>query len=49
MKSERIAVYVTDKMVAEARERGLDNISLFFRDRLSEYIATHDRIEGNKV
>ena len=48
MQVERQQVYVPDTLVREAREKGIMNLSKFVRERLSEFNATHGRIEERK-
>jgi hypothetical protein len=42
MRIERLQVYAPDALIAEARSKGLRNISKFLRVKLEEYNKTHD-------
>jgi hypothetical protein len=45
MHVERQQIYVSDKMVQEARSKGITNLSKFVRERLAGYNTTHGGIE----
>jgi hypothetical protein len=47
MKLERVAVYVPDVLVMEARKNGMTNFSQFVREKLIEYNAVASTAKSN--